>query len=182
MRKSVLLGVSLVGSLAACAGPSSSATPAPQVSRVATAGGGEIRMSGPEAATVHVVAFPLEKVWLALPAVFDSIGVPITELDPAKRALGNSAFKIHGRLKGVPLSRYIDCGSSTQIGPNADSYDVTLTLTAELRPATSGGTSVNTTFGAVAKPATFAQQNSQCSSKGVMESRFIDILNAKVKP
>ena len=120
-------------------------------------------------------------MWRSLPAVFDSLGIPVANLDAPKRTMGNSSFKIRGRLKNVPLSRYIDCGTSTQIGPNADSYDVNLSLLAEVRPADGGASSLVTIFEAVAKPANFAQGYSQCATKGTLESRFVDLVNAQLK-
>jgi hypothetical protein len=75
----------------------------------------------------------------------------------------------------VPLSRYIDCGNSTGIGPNADSYQVNLEFVVEVQPV-DAGSSVRTTLQAMAKPVTFAQDYSACSSKTALESRFADIL------
>ena len=100
--------------------------------------------------------YSVEQVWRVLPFVFDSLGIPIAAMDPAKRTLGNETYRVHGRLKGTPLSRFIDCGSSTQIGPNADNYDVVLTLTAQVHPAEAGSSTVVTTFSAVGKPANFS--------------------------
>ena len=127
---------------------------------------------------MHTVPYAPDKVWRALPAVYDSLGIPVSTLDPAKRVIGNEAFKVRGRLKSTPLSRYIDCGSSTQIGPNADSYDVVLTLVTNVRPAEGGATTVNNTFSAVARPANFSQDYSQCSSRSTMETRFLTVLNS----
>jgi hypothetical protein len=174
----------LLAVVAACASSSTSSTPAPQMSRIAGTGGGSgaaLTMSGPEAGSTHTLTADVDRVWRGLPAVFDSIGINVTELDPARHSMGNSEFKVHGRLKNVPLSRYIDCGNSTQIGPNADAYDVVLTLLAEVRVAGPGATTIHTTFGARARPATFAQEYSQCSSKGVLEARFYDLIDAKVR-
>ena len=180
MRRAPLLLLSL----AACASSGSGSSPAPasQTVRVVGAGGGaSVTMGGGNPANVHTISFAADRVWRALPAVFDSIGIPVATLDPAKRSIGNSGFKIRGRLRGVPLSRYIDCGNSTQIGPNADSYDVNITMLADVRPAESGASTVTMTLDAVARPANFAQEYSQCSSKGVLETRFIDILNARLQ-
>jgi hypothetical protein len=138
-------------------------------------------MGGGDASTSHVIAFAPDQVWRALPAVFDSLGIPIGTLDAAKRTMGNSGFKVRGRLRNTPLSRLIDCGNSTQVGPNADSYDVNLTLLAEVRPGEAGSSNVNLAFQAMARPATFAQEYSQCGSKAVLETRFVDILNAKLR-
>jgi hypothetical protein len=140
-----------------------------------------MRVAGADPTTQHTIRSAPEQVWRSLPAVFDSLGIPVANLDAPKRTMGNSAFKIRGRLKNVPLSRYIDCGTSTQIGPNADSYDVNLSLLAEVRPAEGGASSLVTIFDAVAKPANFAQGYSQCASKGTLESRFVELVNAQIK-
>lgn len=181
MRPATLL---LLLPVAACAGSASSSSPAPasQTVRVVGAqGGASLTMAGENSPNVHTLAFGVDQVWRALPAVFDSLGIPIGTLDPAKRSIGNTGLMIRGRLKGVPLSRYIDCGSSTQIGPNADSYDVSITMLADVRPAEASTTTVTTTLDAVARPANFAQGYSQCRSKAVLETRFIDILTSRLE-
>jgi len=166
----------------ACAGSGSGASSAPATARpISTPGVGGIRTVGSDPSTVHTIPFAPDQVWRSLPAVFDSIGIPVATLDVPNKKMGNPAFKVRGRLKNVPLSRYIDCGNSTQIGPNADSYDVNINLMAEVRPAPAGATTITTTFEAVARPANFAQSYSQCSSKGVLETRFSDLVNAQLK-
>jgi hypothetical protein len=137
-------------------------------------------MSATDNSSTHTLAVNPDQVWKLLPGVLDTLGIPVGTLEPASRTIGNSGLKIRGRLRGVPLSRYIDCGNSTQIGPNADSYDVNLVFLAEVRPA-QGGSTVRVTLQAVAKPVNFAQDYSQCSTKGVLESRFFDILSARLK-
>jgi hypothetical protein len=185
-RTRIQLSVLLSVALAACAGSSSSSPPASasSVKPISTGvtGGGNLRVAGTDPSTVHTIPFAPERVWRSLPAVFDSIGIPVAELDPPKRAMGNSAFKVRGRLKNVPLSRYLDCGTSTQIGPNADSYEVNITLRAEVKPAEAGAATLVTTFEAIARPANFAQAYSQCASKGALESRFVALVNAQLKP
>jgi hypothetical protein len=138
-------------------------------------------MSATDNSSTHTLAVNPDQVWKLLPGVLDTLGIPVGTLEPASRTIGNSGLKIRGRLRGVPLSRYIDCGNSTQIGPNADSYDVNLVFLAEVRPA-QGGSTVRVTLQAVAKPVNFAQDYSQCSTKGMLESRFFDILSARLKP
>jgi hypothetical protein len=126
------------------------------------------------------VAATVPKVWAALPAVFDSLGVPVTSADVASHTIGNSTFKVHGRLKGTPLSRYIDCGMSTQIGPNADNYDIVMSLTASVRADGTAASNVGVTLDAVGRPATFSQEYSHCATKGVLETKFGEILQRQV--
>ena len=145
------------------------------------AGNTSLSLGGNDPSVVRKLPYAADKVWRALPAVFDSIGIPIAMLEPTSRTMGNEAFKVRGRLKGVPLSRYVDCGNSTQIGPNADSYDVVLTMVVEVHPAEAGASSVRHTFSAVARPANFSQDYSQCSSKSTLEPRFMALLTSALE-
>jgi len=174
--------------LAACGSPGtsgSSAAPTPAVQSVRVGGGGgagtELRLSGSDATHATTLPFAPDKVWLSLPAVFDSLGVRVGTLESTKRLIGNQSFKVRSRLKSVPLSRYIDCGNSGQIGPNADNYDVVLTVLVEARPAAEGATTVTTTFDAVGRPATYSQEYSQCRSTGLFETRLLELLRARLR-
>ena len=167
---------------AACASTQAGSAPTPQPQTVTVAGtNSTMRVGGvAEATGTATLPYSVEQVWRVLPFVFDSLGIPIASMDPAKRTLGNESFRVRSRLKGQPLSKFIDCGTSTQIGPNADSYDVVLILTASVHAAEAGSATVSTTFSAVAKPANFAQDYAPCNSRGQIESRFIDIVRAKL--
>ena len=69
--------------------------------------------------TSHTVEASADRAFRILPVVFDSIGVPVALVEPAKKIMGNEGFKIRLPLGKTPLSRFIDCGQA-QIGPNAD--------------------------------------------------------------
>jgi hypothetical protein len=168
--------------LAACA--SSSAAPAASSTTATIRGGGAIggslTMAQTNAPNVSSVSFPMDQVWKVLPAAFDSLAVPLGIIDPVKHIIGNEGFKIRQRLGKVALSRYVECGT-TQIGPNADSYEVFMTVLTQLVPGPSGTTSVATTFEALARPITFAQDYSRCTSKGLLETRLMDAVKAQLK-
>jgi len=181
--RTALLPLLAIAASCASAGSSGSPPPASQTVRVTgPSGNASVRMSGDDASNAHTFLVPPDKVWRALPAVFDSLGIPIAALDPTSHTIGNAAYKVHGHLKRAPLSRFIDCGNSTEIGPNADAYEVSLALSAQVLPGDAGAARLITTFNAVARPGNFAQEYSQCSSKGVIEKQVIDILNARLKP
>jgi hypothetical protein len=170
--------------LAACASaPAGTSTrPASETVRVMTGGvSTSLTMSGSDAVSVRKVAGTPDQVWRLLPGVLDSLGIPVNVLDAAKHTIGNSGFNTRRQLKSVPLSRYIDCGNSSGIGPNADSYQVNLQFVVEVLPS-DAGSSVRTTLQAIAKPVNFSQDYSACSSKTVLESRVVEILSARIKP
>ena len=166
--------LSMLVLLSACASSGTAPGRAPsETLRVIGAGGGAVTLTSNTNASVSSVPFPVEQVWRVLPAVYDSLGIPITTLDGAQRIVGNSGMKLRRQLGTVSLSRYIDCGS-TQIGQNADSYEVQLTVMTTVQRDESGMAAVATTVEAMAKPITFAQNFSRCGSKGVLEKRVAD--------
>lgn len=176
MRRILVLG--LVAA-AGCAGsnPTPGAAPAEQHVAVQGGGGGSLNIVPTTGLSTHALAFPVAVVWKVLPAVFDSVAVPVDLLDPATHTIGNRGLKIRGKLGTVPLGRYIDCGT-TQIGPNAESYNITLTLTAALSPQAGGGTSMTVNMEASAKPLAFSQEPFRCSTRGALERRVVDLTNA----
>jgi hypothetical protein len=163
--------------LVACGGPTTS-TVIPLPVRSQGSVGMSITPSSNESS--HTVAFPIDRVWRELPGVFDALKVPVNSLDPQKRLIGNDGFKIRRQLGSTSLSRYLDCGA-TQIGPSADTYDVQLTVIAQLQSETTGATKVTTTINASARPIAFAQEYAPCSSKGTLEAKFNDLLLAALQ-
>ena len=176
MRSRVLGGfVLLATATAGCA--SSSALPEPPAQqRVQIVGmAGRLTVNSNSTASKSSIVAPIEQVWRVLPAVFDSLGVAVSTVDQAQHVIGNDALKVRQRLGKAPLSRYLDCGQ-TQIGPNADSYDVVLTLLVQLKPNGVGSTTLLSTVEATAKPIAYAQSASACSSKGALESRLTTLI------
>lgn len=171
--------------LAACAsgGTTSSGTGAPQTTRVMGGGGlstgGSIRMNATDAASITTVGFPLDVVWRALPAAYDSLKIPLTTLDAKTHHIGNEGMKIRQRLGTVMLSKYIDCGQA-QIGPSADSYDVYLNVTTKLSARSGAETEIATIVESAAKPLNFGQDYTRCTSKGTIENAISAIVAAKL--
>lgn len=172
----------LLLSLAALVGCSSSAgVPSGRrdVTTITVGGpeGGTLRLRNEDAPASFIIGVPLAKVWTSLPAVFDSLGVPVTLIDPKQNLIGAQETKVRVRIGGVALSRYFDCGT-TQIGANADSYEILLTLLARLKPTSANTTTIEVTVRAVARPVAFRQGYSDCQQKptGAIDERLVDIL------
>ena len=179
MRVLALLSATV---LAACASSGSVPAAATTTSTIrgGSAIGGSLNMSSTTAPSVSSVPFPLDQVWRVMPAALDSLAIPLGIIDPARHIIGNEGFKIGQRLGKVSLSRYVECGT-TQIGPNADSYEVYLTVLVQLSPGAGGATSVATTFESLARPITFAQDYSRCTTKGLLESRLLEFVRTQLK-
>lgn len=175
--------VLLFASACASGGGSAPGPSGPMTQTIGIAGGGDrLTISPGSGPTTHAIAAGVDRVWRVLPAAFDSLGVPVTRVDPAQRVIGNDGFKTRQKLRNVPLSRYVDCGQ-TQIGQNADSYEVIITLVVQVRPGANSATSSSlvTTFEAVARPLTFSQGYSRCTTKATLEPRLLAAVNAQLK-
>lgn len=169
MRATVVLSLAV---LSACA----SSKPGSAIA----SGGAEVpigtstfRIRPTDGPTVHDVPFDLQEVWRALPVVFDSLGITITEVDATHHVMGSPGFKAHKRLRNVALSKLIDCGS-TQGFPSADEYDVNLSVLTQVEAAKAGSTSVATKVDAAARPMAFPGAYTKCSTKGLLETSIVE--------
>ena len=178
---SFALAIALTTVTACASGGTATPSGAPSSQSVGVVGPGgtvSVATAGRNESNVQTLPFTPDAVWRILPAVFDSLGIPVSTLDQVKHTIGNSGFAVRRRLKTTPLSRFIDCGQ-TQLGPNADDYDVRLTVISEVHPA-EGGATVTTTVEASARPVNYAQEYSNCPSRGALEQRIIDALQARL--
>lgn len=186
MRRLICLSLAL---LAGCASSSSSTATSAGTSSTAstrqaprTMGGadvGSITIATSSTADVTRLANSVDAVWRIMPSVFDSVGIAVTTIDQANKQIGNPGYKIRGRLGKVTLSRYLDCGN-TQIGPNADSYDVFLSVLSTVAADGTAGAKLSTVVDAQAKPITYNQAYSRCSSKGGLEIRIAELVKARL--
>lgn len=171
------VAILLLASLSACA--SSSGTSSAGTGPIL--GQGSVGRSTDARSTVftQTLAYPVDQVWRAMPAAFDSLKIPLNTLDAKTHTIGNDGFKIRQALGRTPLSSYIDCGR-TQIGPNADSYEVVLTILTQVMPGDGGATKITTTFESSARPIAYSQEYSKCSSRGVLEAKIMDVVRGRL--
>lgn len=141
---------------------------------------GAITVTKTVTAQTTKLAGSVDDAWKALPQVLDSLGVRATLVDPAQHLVGVEQMKIRVNLGKTPLSRYLDCGQ-TQIGPNADSYEVLLTVKSRVTPAAEGS-QLSTIVDAVARPISFRQNYSSCSTTGLLETRIADAMKKRLLP
>lgn len=179
-----LLAIPLV--LCACA-KSPHAVPTPQADqtiRIPPTAGGQARsitMGRSTSPFTRTVNAPLALAWNALPRVYATLGIPVTDRDVSAHALGATAVKLRRRLGDVPLSRYLECGS-TQGAPSADTYEVLLTMETRLHAAGTDSTVVVTTMSAMARPVAFSSDYISCGSRGGLERRFFEVLGVELTP
>ena len=126
--------------------------------------------------TVMVDASPAS-TFKALIAAYDSVGIPVGNSAQGEGVIGNLGFKVRRRLKDAPLSRYLNCGT-TQVAPNAESYEITLSVATQLQPVP-GGTRAVTTVEAVGKPIAFAGSQVTCMSTGRLEALIGELIGGR---
>ncbi len=179
MRSSFLLPLAL---LAACAsgGGNVPLGGTEQTINLADGTGGVLRMRGSDGARVSTIAAPVDKVWRVLPVVFDSLGLALTDINPATHLIGNSGMKVHAKLGATALGKYIDCGS-TQGFPSAESYDIQMSVKTQVEAASDGSTNIGTLVEAVGRPMAFAGEYVRCSTKGELEQRIADGARKQLK-
>jgi hypothetical protein len=154
---------------------------AEQTINLADGTGGVLRMRGSDGARVSSIAAPIDKVWRVLPAVFDSLGIALTDINPATHLMGNGGMKVHAKLGTTSLGKYIDCGN-TQGFSSAESYDVQMSVKTQVEAAKDGGTTIGTLVEAVGRPMAFAGEYVRCSTKGELEQRIADGARAQLRP
>ena len=187
MRASILVTLAL---LPACSSPRNrpDAAPTPtqtvRVSGTSTIGQGansSVRMSAANDIAADTIGAPLDSVWRALPEVYRALAIPTNLLDTDLRQLGTSGTKVYRRLGQTPLRRLLDCGS-TQIGPNADSYDIMLAATTTLRRLDSVSTIVTTSVQAAGRPMQHGGSEVVCRTRGDLERQVVLLLKTRVLP
>lgn len=166
--------------LAACGPATSTPDTAPRPAgtfRVETAQGAMESRIDPTAARARTTQVPVAsaQLWAAFPAAYAALGLPAGQGGEAHGASVVGPFQLTRQLGRVPLSRYLDCGS-TLTHPKADAYTVTLHITTGLEPAGAGVTNVGTLVQASARPRDTAGNPVSCISTGRLERRLAEEL------
>jgi hypothetical protein len=183
MRRVAVVTAVLLSACASSQRPASAPQP-DQTLRIPTnnaSGGSTITMAQTESPSQRTVAAPAARIWNALPGVYETLGLPITDRNNEARTLGTTSYKIRRKLGNTPLSRYLDCGS-TQGSSSADSYEVLLSVTTQLLPTSADTTAVSTTVSAMARPVFVSGEYINCGSTRALEKRFFDVLDVALRP
>ena len=123
---------------------------------------------------------PVEKAWAALQEAYTTLTIPVTELNQQTRTIGNNAYRVRRRIGDVPTMRALDCGGDSGM-PNAETYQLMLTVKSRIIANDAGGSVVQTTLEGTGKNATTAASSDvRCSSMGALEKKIADLIKAKV--
>ncbi len=156
-------------------------TMTPVTQRVVTAGGGALNIN-----TVSVnsgmstpVSAPLDSAWAALKAVYGELGIPAKTLVDASHLIANESFKTRRRISKLEMRNILDCGS-TQGMPNAETYDIMMSISSYLVVNPKGGLNLITRIDASGKSPNFSREASvNCPSQGALEKLIGDMVKKK---
>jgi len=113
-------------------------------------------------------------------AAFESFKIKTEIIDSARGIVANLKFVKTGRLGGVQLSRFVNCGMGIT-GPNADGSRVTLAIAVLVDPLSGArarfgiaivGSAINMTGNSV--------EPNACLSTGVLEEKLADIIQNRL--
>jgi hypothetical protein len=123
---------------------------------------------------------PVDKAWAALQSAYATLGIPVTELNQQQRTIGNPTYRIRRRIGDVPTMRALDCGGDSGM-PNAETYQLLLTVKSRIIANEAGGSVVQTTLEGTGRNATTsASSDVRCSSMGTLEKRIADLVKGTV--
>jgi hypothetical protein len=117
------------------------------------------------------VAASADSVWAVLPAVLQDLGVPIGVLLSDSREVGVTNHRVRRHLGKLPLARLLDCGGPMGV-PNANSYNVSLTVLSHVVAQTPATSTIKTQVEATAMPTGVSSTPVRCITKGYLESQI----------
>lgn len=117
----------------------------------------------------YPVAVEPAAIWGALPAAYQSLGIPLAALDSATMTVGNPGLAVRGgRIGERRVSRYLNCGSDPLTGPIADRAEVRLSVLSHVRPAGAGAV-IEVQVSGTAVQRSLSNNAVTCTSTGVLE-------------
>jgi hypothetical protein len=185
MRISAL---ALLLATAACGSTQSASTMStPETERTSIPGAslgstGGLRLDATPTARLDTLWVPLDRIWKVLPAVYGILDIPIERFNAESNEIGHSSLKLFRKLGQTQLTKLIDCGN-TQIGPNAESYEVLLTVITKLTKTKmdTNVTTVSTIVSGRARPVQFNGGYVACKSKGQLEAKIAEVLKVNLQ-
>ena len=119
---------------------------------------------------------PLDSVWHVLPGVFLELNVDPGTVDQKEHVISNTSFVVHRTLGGVPLSRYLDCGSSVT-GAAANEMRVTMSLVVQVVADSAGMSLLRSQVGGTGVAEATVGVKVHCATTGALESRVARMVN-----
>ncbi len=178
MRPLLIPAIVLFAAGCASAGAAAGGAPTQTVAtnRVMTSGG-EMMQTNTMNIDTDVKLFvtgTVDEAWAVLPGVYAALGIPLSMNDNVRKTLGNTGWRVRRQIGRVSARNYLDCGSSGTL-ENAETYQLTLSITTTVLPNSKGGSIISTALtGSGKNPVTSSSAEVRCASKGDLEMRIRD--------
>lgn len=122
----------------------------------------------------------MDAAWTALNVAYSDLKIPITTLVDAQHLVGNESYKVRRRVGTIPMQQILDCGNSHGI-PNAETYDILMSISSSLTPNPKGGLTLITRIDATGRSPNFARENAvACHSSGTLEEDIAERVRKKL--
>lgn len=112
-------------------------------------------------------------------SVYEDLGIDVKLFDPRTGEVGNRNFSKSYRLAGVPLSKYVGCGSNAA-GSAADNYRIKMNIVSRITSA-GEGSRMETLLSATADDVGSSKGQLACETLGALETRINEAVAAKLK-
>jgi len=128
----------------------------------------------------QIIIGTMDAAWTALNVVYSDLKIPITTLVDAQHLIGNENFKVRRRIGDILMQQMLDCGNAQGI-PNAETYDILMTISSYLAPNPKGGLNLITRIDATGRSPNFARENAVvCNSAGALEKNIAERVRKKL--
>lgn len=128
----------------------------------------------------QIIVATMDAAWTALNVTYSDLKIPINTLVDAQHTLGNNSFKTRRRVGPLPMYQILDCGNAQGI-PNAETYDIQMSIVSTLTPNPKGGLNLVTRIDATGRSPNFSRENPVvCHSAGALEKHIAEIVRQKV--
>lgn len=138
----------------------------------------DMNVSGTSYTSATSIGKGVEAAWAALPEIWKSLGLEAETMSTQDHRMVTGLVRIRRTLGGVNLSRYVECGRST-LGPNADSYFITLKFETVLT-GDAKATLVQSGMQVSGEPVGNGGATARCSSTGELENRVGERLQKRL--
>lgn len=182
----LLLAAVTAAGCASGASGGASATPnvtmTPVTQRIVTPAGSMLSINTVDVNAGHaqIIIGTMDAAWTALNVTYSDLKIPITTLVDAQHLVGTESFKVRRRVGDIPMQRILDCGNAQGI-PNAETYDIVMSISSYLTPNPKGGLNLITRIDATGRSPSFARENAvACHSSGTLEKDIAERVRRKL--
>jgi hypothetical protein len=136
----------------------------------------EVRTTSDDRSIDATYTTTTDKLWGALPLVYDSLGIKLNMMNAGARSLGAQNARMRRRLGGAAISRSLTCGTGVTGEDNADTYDVFVTVMSAVEPRGGDRATLRTWVQGSARPTGTSGNPVRCASTGWLERRIAQLV------